>query len=268
MTASRRFRDEIRSYVPAWLSDRHAAKPELSAGFRFLWAMAAPLDAAIDVLMQGLRAAQPGQGTPTALALIGRSRGIIRGQGETDASYSGRLTGWLDRWRIAGTAEAIARSIQEYCANHPRVRIVTRSGVWVTLETNGTITRTTAAWNWDGTSNSERAGYWSELWVIVYPTPWSTTQKWGDGRKWGGRDGALGHFVARQDVDALRGLIAQWKSAHTKIRAVIWTSDSALFDPAVPASNPDGTWGEWGIQGNGPRVASTRNITTCRYWEM
>lgn len=270
MTASRRFRDEIRSYVVPWLSDRHAAKPELSAGFRFLWSMVAPLDAAMDALMQGVRAAQPGQGTPTALPLIGRSRGILRGYGESDAGYGARLPGWLDRWRIAGLAEAIARAIQEYCPNHPKVRIITRSGVWVTLELNGTITRTTAPWNWDAASNPERAGYWSELWIVVYPSPWATSGTYGDGVTYGlGASGGLGlgHQVTRVENDAIRGQIGQWKSAHSKIRAVIWTSDAALFNPAVPASCPDGTWGEWGSAGSGPRGPSGRNYSVCRYWE-
>jgi hypothetical protein len=268
MTVSRRFRDEIRSYVVSWLSDRHFATPERSAGFRYLWAMVAPLDAAADILVQGLRAALPGQGTPTALPLIGRSRGIIRGVGESDDAYGLRLTKWLDRWRIAGTAEAIARSIQEYCANHPKVRIITRSGVWVTLELDGTITRTNAAWNWDATSNPERAGYWSELFIVVYPSPWATSGAYGDGTLYGiGTGLGLGHQDTRGEYDAIRGLLGQWKSAHSKIRAVIWTSDATLFDPTSPGTCPNGSWGEWGNTGSGARVASSRNYSVCRYWE-
>jgi hypothetical protein len=268
-TTVRRFRDEIRSYVVAWLSDRHYATPELSAGFRFLWSLVAPLDDAMEALIQGIRAPQPGQGTPTAFPLIGRSRGIIRGYGETDASYTLRLIGWLDRWRIAGTAEAVARAVQDYIVSKPKVRVITRSGVWVTAETDGSITRTTAAWNWDATTNPERAGYWSELWVVIYPTPWAVAPgSWGDGGLWGTGDGfGLGHQVTRIEYDAIRGLLAQWKSAHTKISAVIWTSDATLFDPATPGSLPNGSWGDWSTTGAAARVPNSRNLTTCRYWE-
>ncbi len=265
MTARRRFRDGIRSYIPTWLSDRPSSKK--TAGFRLLWSLIAPLDAATEVLLQGLRAAWPGQGTPTALPLIGRSRGILRGRADTDDEYVARLLGWLDRWRIAGSMDAVALAIHEYLANRPRVRVVNRAGHWVTVEADGTITRANAAWNWDGVSHPGRAGYWSEIWIIIYPTDWPLNGTWGDGRRWG-RDSGIGHVVSRQNVDAVKGLIGTWKSAHTKVRAVIWTSDPALFDPAVPASCPNGTWGAWGTTGNGSRVASGRNLTSCRYWEL
>ena len=269
MTASRRFRDEIRSYVVPWLSDRHFAVPELSAGFRFLWTLVAPLDAAADVLIQGIRAAQPGQGTPTALPLIGRGRGIIRGYGETDASYAARLVGWLDRWRIAGTAEAVARAVQDYIVSKPRVRVISRSGVWVTAELDGSITRANATWNWDATSNPARAGFWSELFVVVYPPPWGNSGTYGDGTQYGltGAGPGLGHQASRVEAADLRGLLNQWKSAHSRIRAVIWTTDATLFDPAAPASCPNGSWGEWGNTGSGARGPSSRNYSVCRYWE-
>lgn len=268
MTVARRFRDEIRSYVVPWLSDRHGATPERSAGFRFLWSMVAPLDAAMDVLVQGLRAAHPGQGTPTALPLIGRSRGMIRGQGESDAAYGARLTTWLDRWRIAGTAEAIATALHEYLGNHPKVRVITRSGIWVTAELDGSITRTTATWDWDSVSHPGRAGFWSDIWIVIYPTQWANAPGVIGDDAYGLGDGyGAGHQASRIEVDAVKSILAQWKSAHTKVRAVIWTSDATLFDPLTPASCPNGAWGGWGTTGSS-RVASSRNTTTCRYWEL
>jgi hypothetical protein len=265
VTAPVRFRDVFKLITPWWLSDR----PEQgkTVGYRYLWSMIAPLDALMEGLLQGIQAAYPGLGTPTALPFIGRARGILRGQADTDDDYAAKLRAWLDRWESAGSARGLAREIHEYLANHPRIRIVNRAGHWLTLEQDGTITETDAAWNWDGTSNPERAGYWSELWVIVYPTQWAKAAKWGTGEKWGGGLG-FGHDVTRKGVDALTGLFAEWKSAHSKIRAVIWTSDATLFDPSNPTSLPNGTWGQWGGKGNGPRTGSGRNISTCRYWEL
>lgn len=262
-----RFRDEIRSYVVPWLSDRKTANPPRTAGFRYLWSMVAPLDAAMDVLFQGIAARYPGIGTPTALPLIGRSRGILRGQADTDAEYAEKLSKWLEKWRHAGTERQLAIEIHEYLANHPRVRVVNRAGHWTTVEEDGTITENHATWDWDSVSNPERAGFWSELWIIVYPTQWGFSGDWGDGRDWG-LDTGLGHLVTGVERDAVRGLGAQWKAAHSRIRTVIWTSDTALFDPTVLGTCPDGSWGQWSTRGSGSRVASSRNTTTCRYWEL
>lgn len=268
MTVRQRLRDIFPQYIPWWLSDRSLSSGK-SVGYRFLWSMIAPLDAYEEVLIQGLQAAWPGVGTPTALPRIGATRGIVRGQADSDADYATKLRSWIERWRNAGSQYAIARELHDYLGNHPRIRIVNRAGFWVMMAEDGTITTAQAVFDWDSVSNPERATFWSELFVIVYPTQWANTGLWGDGRDYGARDGGLGHQVTRREVDAVRGILAQWKAAHTKIRALIWTSDTALFDPANPGSLPDGTWGQWSVPGgSGSRVAGGRNTTTCRYWEF
>lgn len=263
-----RMRDQLRRWVPWWLSDRRFSSGK-TVGFRYLWAMIACFDAITQWILEGLLAAWPGAGTLTALSLIGRSRGIIRGQTDTDVEYASKLRQWLDKWAAAGSARQLAIELHEYLGNRPRVRIVTRAGFWVTVATDGTVTTTQAAWNWDGTSNPERSGYWSEMWVIIYPTQWAVNPTvYGTGRSWGLGDGfGIGHKVSRIEYDAVRGLLNQWKSAHTRISAVVWTSDATLFDPATPASLPNGAWGDWSVGGTGARVPNSRNLTTCRYWE-
>jgi hypothetical protein len=267
-----RFKDALRSFIVPWLSDRPGQENGKTVGFRVVSTMVEAADMASDMMVQALQAPWPGLGTPTALTKIGRSRGMIRGQGESDDDYAARLRTWLDRWRQAGSMLAIGRSIHEYLANHPRVRVYNRAGACTEIaETTGDVTHFaagTTAWDWDSVSNPERAGYWWDLWICVYPTEWADTGLWGDGRLWGDRDSGIGHIVTREEVDAIKGEIAQYKSAHSHVRAVIWTSDAALFDPTVPASQPDGTWGQWSVPGSDPRVASGRNTTSCRYWEL
>ncbi len=265
-----RFRDAFRKYLPPWLADR----PSLgkTVGFRFLWVMIGALDAAAEVLIQGLQAAWPGLGTPTALPLIGRSRSLIRGEAETEEDYTARLRRWLETHQRQGSSEAIATAIHYYLSNRPRVRVVNRYGDWVTCEADGTITTAKQAFDWDSVSHPERHDvdepWWSEVFIIVYPPPWTNSNgTYGDGEVYGGSLG-LGHANTQVQFEAVKGLIAQWKSAHTNPRCVIWTTDAALFDPADPLTLPDGTWGSWGLpNGNGPRVPSGRNRTTCRYWE-
>lgn len=257
-----RFRDLFRRNTPWWLSER----VNKSVGYRYLWSLVAPFDAMMDVLFEGIQAAWPGVGDPGALQYIGRSRGIRRGQADTVDEYAAKLVGWLDRAEQLGSMEAIAREVHEYLRSRPRVRVVNRAGRWVTMETDGSITRTTAAWDWDSVSNPERAGFWSEEWVIVYTDQFAPAGTFGDGRKFGARDSGLGHQVTREEVDAVKSLIAEAKAAHSRVRCVIWTTDNALFDPAIPGSLPDGTWGQWSF-GNPHRIGSGRVTTTCRYWE-
>lgn len=255
-----RVRDILRDVVPWWLSDRHFSSGK-DVGFRLLWAIVAPLDGYLEMLHESLEAAWPGVGTPSALPLIGRTRGILRGEAETSDEYAARLRGWLDAWRDAGSQKAIARELHGYLAGHPRVRVVNRAGHMVTIGADGTVTAEQVAWDWDSVSNPERHGDWSDLWVIVYRTPaWALEASWGSGGTWGAGDGGgLGHAVPRASVDAVKGILGQWKAAHTRVRAVVWTSDAALFDPANPSSMPDGNWGQWS--------SPSRNYTSCRYWE-
>lgn len=275
MSVTVRFRDVLWKILPKWLSDRSGKEPKTpgNVGFRYVWTLVAILDAGAEYLVQGIQSWYPGLGTPTALPYIGRSRGLIQGQGEANEDFAARLENWRDYWDLAGSAEVIARTIHEYLGNHPRVRVVNRSGDWVTVNADGTVERTQAAWDWDSVSHPERndplAPFWSEIFVIVSPSQW--TVRPGD---WGsfsfGDDGrGFGHLCSHGEVDAVKGLLSQWKSAHTLVRCVIWTTDDTLFDPDVPATCPDGTWGAWSYSPTGPggsRVASGRN-PDCRYWE-
>ncbi len=265
MSSPTQLRTQLRTWVPWWLSDRFFSSGK-TVGFRFLWAMIKALDLIAEWIVQGLQAAWPGKGTPTALELIGRSRVIQRGHNDTDDQYAAKLITWLDRWRSAGTQFALAREIHEFLATRPKVRVINRAGHWVTMDTDGTVTTNDVAWDWDSVSNPERAGYWSELFVIVY-YDYTHSGTWGDGRLWGARDSGIGHVVTREERSALLHLLSIWKSAHSKVRVVIWTTDATLFDPLTPASCPDGTWGQWSIPGTDPRVPGGRVRTTCRYWE-
>lgn len=263
-TARRRLRDILADLVPPWLSDRVGK----NVGYRFLWAIVALFDHLIEIALQGLVARFPGAGTNTALPLIGRSRGIPRGRNETASSYAERLRTFLEQWSRAGSDEETARQLQAYLNAGTRIRVFRRKdGACLTLNADGTVVRhATTAWDWDSVSHPERAGFWSEEWIVVYSTPFALRPGTiGDVTGMDGR--CLGHMSTPQEADVARGILGSWKSAHTRVRAVIFTSDASLFDPDTPASMPDGTWGAWSTRGSSSRVASGRNLTTCRYWE-
>lgn len=259
------FRDTFRQYITRWLQNR----PGSNVGYRMLWAMIAPLDKAMQTVVEGARAAFPGLGTPTALPLIGQSRGRLQGEAESDEHFAERVIPWLDDWtqddRFA--SEMMARDIQNYLANTPAVTVVDRAGHWMQLSASGVATQTIAPWNWDGTSNPERAGIWGDLWIIVYPCEWTEAPTIAAGAAQPVTDGlGWGHQVDRTAVDAILSLVAQWKGAHTTIRAIVWSYDPTLCLPNG-SNNPDGNWGASSKYTRGP--PSTRipaRSANARYW--
>jgi len=240
------FRDQVRRILPVWLQDR--IQNGLTVGYRLMWALAWLLDAAMELFVQGSQARFPGVGTPTALPYLARDRKITRSPADTDESFAVRLKTWRQQWGTAGDMLSIARRVQEYLPTHPRVRVVSRAGHWLTLETDGSYTRTTAAWDWDSVSNPSRSGHWWNIWVIVYGPTYADAGVWGtaDGQLWGEPFG-FGLEIPEDQSSALRTILHEWKSAHTTIRAVIFTDDATDFDPDDLGGtlHPDGTWGEW-----------------------
>lgn len=265
---ARLFSDMLTKAVPPWLSNRWESG--LQVGFKYLWTMIAPLDAMIQVALEGGHAAWPGYGTPTALPLTGRMRLVTRGMSESDASYASRQRAWRTQARIYGSQEAIAREIHEYCAGQPKVRVVNRAGFSTVIAADGTLTRGTIAWDWDSKSNPEKAGHWSEEWIIIYAPPWAISgPHWtGQAPSWGAISTGIGQLCPRQDVDTIKALIDKAKGRHSRVNAVIWTYDPALFDPTTPASMPDGWWGRWSRPDPADITHRIRSrSTSTRVWE-
>lgn len=263
--AGRGLRDGIASYVPWWLSNR----PGQNVGYKVIFNCARVLDVFLRFAQEGVQAAWPGLGTTTALPYIGQSRGIIRGEAETDASYEARLRAWLDTWLNAGSDRVLATQIQAYLGNTPRVTIVTRGGVWTTLASDGTYTVAVSPWDWDSVSNPERAGWWSDLWIIIYPCEWPVTGATLAGLvgTWGTSQGfGTGHEVPRAAVDAILGLVRQWKGAHTFLQSIVWSYDATLFTPGGP-NLPDGRWGKWYKLSGSTCLPSRIATGALRYWD-
>ena len=273
MSASVRIRDAVRALLPKWMSDRDQdTGTGLAKGFKLLFVIAAAFDSGVDIVLQGIAAAWPGAGTPTALPYVGRNRGIIRGEADTNATFAARLVPWLSTWRGdlpegggAGSQLALAKALHEYLGNNPKVRVVNRHGYWTTVNEDGSIERVSGVtFSWDALSNTENYNHWWDQWVIIYPGTYAEAAAWGATESWGGTLG-FGMDVDRPAVDAILGQIRQWKRASTYIRAVIWSYDASLFDPAVPASLPDGWWGKSHKMVGG--IAVPTRPATCRFWE-
>ena len=263
------FRETLRRYVPPWLSDRGPSRG--SYGFRLLYGFAMLADLGMQFVIEGLRARFPEQAPPGALPYLARDRRIFRGPVESDAAFAQQLVDWLTCWRVAGHAYALARSLQDFqTSNAPRVRIVTRGGVWWTLEPTGELLYHRATpnnWDWDSLTGGDPAAWW-DIWVIVYPPTWATDGTWGDPGTWSAGK-AFGLDLASETVGTIRALVDQWKGAHARVVSLVVCYDAALFDPAAPpgdASLPDGRWGKWSKNVGGACVPA--RSASCRYLEV
>lgn len=269
---ARRFIDSLSSgsYLPKWLTNRVAS----SAGFKLLWVLTLQLDIMVEYAIQGIQAAWPGHGTPTALPLIGQSRGIPQGPHESDDAYAAHLQQWLSIWSNAGSESTLAQEVQRYLtpASGPllTVQVVTRRGFTYTANPDGTITESSRAWNWDGVAGwidgfamhtpAEVSGWWSDLWILVAPDPFVRYTSFTDPAwlaAWAAPNSgqvALGHEAPQTTSDGLISVIAAMKGAHQYVRAVIFCASVTTFAPG-------GTFGNNTVNGT-----ITRD-RTARYWE-
>jgi hypothetical protein len=268
-------RDWLKAYIPKWLSNR----PGLNNGFKILYGMAVQADMLLDLAIEAVGSWWPGYAlgatnqaldASSAIPLLGLSRGILQGEAETQAAYAVRLQAWRETWANAGSSEVLAEEIQAYLGNTPTVRIVDRSGNWVTRAPDGTVSKVVAPWNWDSVSNPERAQWWSDLWIIVYPCEWPITGTtlaslvgvWGTYN-----GGGTGHGVPRAAVDAILSLVETFKGAHCWCQAILFSYDATLFVPGTTVSgDPDGTWGNFSRNVGGVQVPARLADGRVRFW--
>ena len=250
-------RDLVKSIVPWWLPD---------VGYRVLYGIGVMVDLCVEWATQGIQARMPGKGTPTALPSIGEDRRIIRGIDDTDAQYGARLIEFRERWKRAGSIDAVARIVHEYLPGRPQVRVVTRFGKWCNVSTSGVVTLSTNVaelFDWDSMSHPEKRYAWSDMWIIVYPVGTFTAGNWGtgDGQLWGSNSLAFGMTAQVEHMRTLRTLIDEWKAAHSKVVAVIFASNLTQFDPDLIGSMmPDGWWGNYSKRVGGNSVAARPDV--------
>lgn len=277
-------REMMRDFTPRRFVD---ALPELpSYGWKALWAFGLLPDAFVDWALQGSRAFLPGLGTPTALPWIARGRDLVRGRIETQAEHVARLIAWLDLHTDRGTMVGMTREIQNYlgrtnAGQFHTVMCVSRRNTWGIRRGDGAYeyyddNQISYAWDWDSVSHPERAGLWSDMWIIVIPSAYENHLAW----FWASPDSALGHDAPQAQVIKLREIVKKWKAARTRVRGIIWApkfvpagydlAGALVFDPLpggpVPFK-PDGTWGKYSkLDGNGRSVPSRPKF--LRFWDF
>lgn len=270
--SARSFRDSLRNFVPAWLSDR----PGFSTGVQILYVLAGYFDDAMEAAIEGTRAGWPGSDNRTDnLDLIGASRLIFKGETETTAHYVPRARAWNTTLRDMGGDVGLATQLHEWIANNPKIRLISRNGLFTTVDTDGTVTQVQGSWDWDSVSNPERSAMWWDYWIVVYPITAGDyyvkdTGTWGDGLEGPPVDNpqdadlGWGHNCTRVESDVIVGIVKQWRGGHINVRCMIWSYGTDYYAPSPVSGSPDGTWGKW----YNPNTLEPSRNQTDRFWSL
>lgn len=245
------FRRIYKFLMPAWLWG--------GEGEKAVYSLAVMKDAMLTHARLALEARFPSRAGASSLALIGADRGIQRGRSETQDHYAGRLRSWRypRGHRVRGNAFAFLEQLSEYWGGTTHVYTVDAQGTIDDRAANGTETTTfDTAWDWDGADPEVE---WGRFWTVMYATGLGITASpaWGDPTLWGGAYNLPGYSIGfvgltSEDAAAMRQLTQaprEWKPAGVRSEWLI-----VSLDGSTPA--PDGTWGKWGKDVAGVRVAA------------
>lgn len=263
MSITTNFRKLIDYLVPSWLS--------AGEGGKFLHSCMALVDCQLERTRLGLLARFPSYAGDSALRLIQRDRGIIRGRSESREHYAARARAWRSPrgHRVRGNAAALLEQICEYFG-----------GVWCqTIDRSGNRYRMAADRSvavvhglaFDGDAAVYPAAQWGRYWVaLMMPgarlSAGEPAQAWLDwgGDLWGGELDTPGTVIGLRgltpdDVATIRGLFAgprPWRPDGTRAE---WLTISLNPDylPGTPAR-------DWAKVVAGVTVPAREN-RYCRY---
>jgi hypothetical protein len=259
-------------------------------GQKYLDTMSVPWDALAAAGGYAVRLRYPFLASDDSLPWIAKDRLIQRGPSEGFTSYATRLTQWLDLWVHAGSAPAILLGVASFfLPGTITAELVKQSRSTYTDwdywdGSTDTLYRVTPKnWDWDSDGyvpcdsrfqQVNRQGtlgpYW-HTWVVLYGTGLANDGTWNDPGTWD--DGGTWDTNATVDqVTAIRGQVAQWKSAAASVQWIIVSLDSTYFRYTLPAADPklpDGHMGRAGkvITSGGSRVYTPSRFTIASYWD-
>lgn len=232
------FRDSILAVSPPFLTEEGgvAEAVQISEGDA--------LDGLTDWMIEGVEAAMPGVGTPTALYLIGTDMSLDRYPGDTDEHYALRLQRAVDSHRVHGNGPELLRQLRGFFfpSNDTPVRLVSDSAVWHEIDLiTGVITKSVVGdnWTWDGFTGVR----WWRGWIIIDSSvgPWQNDGAWGDPGDWGD-GGTWGSTATLDEVTLIRRIVSRWKPAHMIAKYIIVCFNTTDFErPDASPPNPDGS---------------------------
>lgn len=267
-------RGSLAKVVPTWLQN--------APGFRNLyivvWAYALLGDCLLEIAWEGQLATYPGVGTPTALPLIGASRGLLQGPNEPDAVFAARCIDFRATWKEAGSAQSLATEIQAFLVGsgtlgagvYPVVRVVDRRGACATAHADQSVTFENISWHWDDTGGfiedrqyyvPELDTWWSELWILVqdFTTHYTSFSDPNWTSAWNSGDQTLDGVCPQATVQGITQIISSFKGAHTHVRALVLVPDPTTYAPD-------------GSQGNASKIFAGASLlsrtVSLGYWDF
>jgi len=266
--ANRNLRNLIPLLVPSWLSSGDYGA--------VLYAAASLVDISVQRLRSGLEARFPRYAGPSALALIGVNRGIIRGRDETDTHYAERLVRW--RWprghRTRGSAFAWIEQVAEYFGGLATSAIDVNGNRFRRSASANGLTPVESvergvAWTWDAGASIGRARFWGAVDARgVFRAHPALTDPTAYGGTWDPASsytiGQLGATPA--DAAAMRRLMTgrAWRPAGTWAEWIIFYVDVDTDEASIV---PGPTWARWStVDGGGLRVET--RAAGARYWSL
>ena len=242
-----RFRNSFRYLVPAWRAT--------GDGERELYAYGLIKDAFLERVRQGLEARFPTRAAESALELIGRDRGIIRGRSESAAAYAARLVAWRypRGHRVRGNPFALLSQVRAYFGGTACATIDVRGNLDELCAAGAESFAVGQSWDWD---NAPVAPRWARFWLLVGPVDGSAPQPdFDDPGMWADDAPTVGVVgVTPDDCRAIRRLFKApaWKPAGVRAEWLVFR-----FDGSLPA--PDGPWGTWSADVAGVREPTRDN---------
>lgn len=231
--ADGRIAGTLKRISPPWL--------QRTRGAALLGAFGDVLDKVLDYTGGGIRARFPGDAnglvsgdlptiTADSLPSIGRERRISRGINETDEVYAARLRRWWIDHQKRGGAIAMLRQLEAFWATSPkRISLRYPSGTWWTLDTDGTITKTTHSTNAD-------LSRWARLQVVyeLDADPGTISYATYSAMMQVPREWIAGHVLLT--------VLAVWPGGEMWCDDGIWTNDGVLWGGGIVISDlyPDG----------------------------
>lgn len=259
-------------------------------GSKLIYTLAVQYDTLAVAGAYAVRFRFPRLTSPDALQWLAKDRQIVRGPNEAQDSYAERLVRWLDLWVHAGSASSILSGVASFfLPSTITAELVKQSRTTYTDwdywdGTTDTLYRQMPPnWDWDSdglvpceqrfqqvNTSGVLGPYW-HTWVILFGTGYVSDGLWSDPGQWD--DGGTWDTNATpEDVGAIRGQVAQWKSAETFVQWIIVSLDSTYFKYSLPAGDPklpDGHFGRWGevTTVGGSRVYTPSRFNVASYWD-
>lgn len=228
---------ELHDYLDTWAS-------WLTRGVsgKILYVIALHFDALILLAQVAIWSRFPGFYSYETLPLHQRARRIRQGLGESNLSYSTRLTKYLDQHETWGGPYPLLDEIWHHYKDSTDgpfvVHLFYQSGAYFQLQTDGTVLRTDV----EVTTGFED---WAHWWLVYeWPEVVNDDGTWDDPGDWDDADAAWDTTLPYHVCADVRLIPSEWNNAHSIGHIILLGPDQAIWDVPDEDWNSEEEWDE------------------------